>query len=159
MKIKLFNEKGHLTVEAMSMLKNGELNEKNLILTLEHIEKCSICAGKFAGSFEEEELVETPLGFEETLESKIENKIENKKYKSKKISNIKFAFYCTKIAVAASIALIIVFSNKLNFIVNGEKSYVKPLDLSFVNSISSELNDFSERIIKLEVLKDDKKEK
>ena len=143
----LFNKEGHLTEDTVKLLKLGTLRDEELILILEHIGDCQECASVFADSFEEEELAQAPLGFEEKVQIKIKNK---------KKSNIHFNLYCARVVVAASIALIMVFSNGLSFIANTKTNYVKPLDLSFINSFNSDLNTFSEKIIKMEVFDNDK---
>jgi hypothetical protein len=108
------------------------------------------CAGAFADSFTDDEIAEAPLGFQEKIQIKI---------KGKKQSNIQFSFYCVKVAVAASIALMIVFSNGLNSLANAKTNYVKPLNLSIANSVNANLNTFSEKIINLEVFNNDKEKK
>jgi len=146
----LFDKEGHLTEETLKVLKFDILQDEELIFVLEHISDCQKCAGTFADSFKDDELAEAPLGFQEKVQIKI---------KSKKQSNIQFSFYCVKVAVAASIALMVVFSNGLNSLANSKMDYVKPLDLSVVNSINANLNNFSEKIINLEVFNNDKEKK
>lgn len=95
----LFNKEGHLTDDTVKLLKRGTLKDEELISILEHISDCQKCASVFADSFEDDELAEAPLGFEEKVQ--IEIKIRK--------SNIHFSLYCVRVAVAASIALIMVF--------------------------------------------------
>jgi hypothetical protein len=146
----LFDKEGHLTEETLEALKFDILQDEELISVLDHISECQKCAGAFAGSFEDDELAEAPLGFQEKVQIKI---------KGKKQSNIQFSFYCVKVAVAASIALMMVFSNGLNSLANTKNNYVKPPDLGIVNLVNAELNTFSEKIIKLEVFNNDKEKK
>lgn len=146
----LFDKEGHLTEETLNILKFDILQNEELIFVLEHISNCQKCAGAFADNFKDDELAEAPLGFQEKVQIKT---------KSKKESKIQFSFYCVKVAVAASIALMVVFSNGLNSLVNSKIGYVKPLDLSVVNSINANLNNFSEKIINLEVFNNDKEKK
>jgi hypothetical protein len=146
----LFNKEGHLTDATLKVLKFDILKDEELICILEHISDCQKCAGAFADNFKDDELAEAPLGFEEKVQIKI---------KGKKQSNIHFGFYCVKVAIAASIALMMVFSNGLNFLANTRTNYVKPLDLSLVNSVNAELNTFSKKIIKMEVFNNDKEKK
>lgn len=143
----LFNKEGHLTEDTVKLLKLGTLKDEELISILEHISDCQECASVFADSFEDDELAEAPLGFEEKVQIKIKNKKE---------SNTHFNLYCARVAIAASIALIMVFSNGLSFIANTKTNHVKPLDLSFINSFNSNLNTLSEKIIKMEVFNNDK---
>lgn len=149
-KNRIFNKEGHLNEDTVRLLKLGTLDDEELIPILEHISDCQECASVFADSFEDDELAEAPLGFEEKVQIKIKNKKE---------SNIRFNLYCARVAIAASIALIMVFSNGLSFLANTKTNYVKPLDLSFINSFNSNLNTFSERIIKMEVFSYDKEKK
>lgn len=146
----LFNKEGHLTEETLEALKFDILKDEELISVLEHISDCQKCAGAFADSFTDDEIAEAPLGFQEKIQIKI---------KGKKQSNIQFSFYCVKVAVAASIALMIVFSNGLNSLANAKTNYVKPLNLSIANSVNANLNTFSEKIINLEVFNNDKEKK
>lgn len=146
----LFNKEGHLTDTTLKALKFSTLKDEELIFILEHIGDCQKCAGAFADSFKEDELAEAPLGFQEKVQIKI---------KGKKQSNIRFSFYCVKVAVAASIALMLVFSNGLNFLASTKTNYMKPLDLSIVNTVNAKLSIFSEKIIKLEVFNNDNEKK
>nr|WP_202117402.1 hypothetical protein [Clostridium chromiireducens] len=146
----LFNKEGHLTEEVLKILKFDRLRDEELIFILEHISACEECAGAFADSFKENELTEAPSGFQEKVQIRI---------KDKKRRNIQFNFYCVKVAVAASIALMMVFSNGLNSLANSKANYVKPPDLSVLNSVNANLNNFSEKIIKLEVFINDKEKK
>lgn len=146
----LFDKGGHLTEETLTALKFDILQDEELIDLLEHISDCQKCADAFADSFKDDELAEAPLGFQEKVQIKI---------KGKKKSNIQFSFYCVKVAVAASIALMMVFSNGLNSLVNSKKNYVRPPDLSILDSVNANLNDFSEKIVKLEVFNNDKEKK
>lgn len=147
---RLFDKEGHLTKETLTMLKFDILGEEEMIDILEHISDCQMCAGEFADSFKEDELAEAPLGFQEKVQIKI---------KSKRQSKIQFRFYCVKVAVAASVALILVFSNGLNSLVNTATNHVKPLDSGIVDSVNVNLNNFSEKIIKLEVFNNDQEKK
>lgn len=149
-KLTLFNKEGHLTDETLKTLKSDNLKDDELISVLEHISDCESCAGAFAESFADNELAEAPLGFEEKVQIKI---------RDNKRSNVQFSFYCVKVAVAASIALIMVFSNGLNSLANSNINYVKAPDLSIASSVNASLNTFSEKIIKLEVFDNDKEKK
>ncbi|WP_077866363.1 hypothetical protein [Clostridium saccharobutylicum] len=146
----LFDKEGHLTEETLRALKFGNLKDEDLISILDHISDCQKCSGAFADSFKDDELADAPLGFQEKVQIKIQNK---------KQSTIGFSFYCAKVAIAASIALMMVFSNGLNFLASTKTNYVKPVDFSVLNSINTNLNSFSQKIIKLEVFNNDKEKK
>lgn len=144
---KLFNKEGHLTKETLDALKLDILNNGELLSILDHISDCEKCAGAFADNFNDNELAKAPLGFEETVELKI---------KDKKQSATHFNFYCFKVAATVCIALLMVFSNGLNFLANEKADHIKPIDLNILDSVNSNLNNFSEKIIKLEVFNNEK---
>lgn len=148
----LFNENGHLTKTLLQRFKEGSLSDNELVLMSEHICMCETCAEVLADSFNDNELADAPLGFEQDVISKMKNKKE---------SNTQFIFYSLRVITAASIALIFVFSNSLNFIANTK---IKPLDvnpisLSSINTISVNINKFSQKIINMEVFNNEKGKK
>ena len=148
----LFEENRHVTKISLKALKDGGLIDTELILLLEHISNCEECADAIASSFNENELAEAPLGFEQEIMCKIEKRKENRS---------QFVFYSLRVAIAASIALIFVFSNGLNFLANTKTNTlnVNPMSLSTVNTINDTLNDFSQKIISLEVFNNEKRKK
>ncbi|MBU3177757.1 hypothetical protein KPL47_15605 [Clostridium estertheticum] len=145
----LFNENGHITKILIQRFKEGSLSDNELLLMSEHICLCETCADVLADSFNNNELADAPLGFEQEVISKI---------KKKKESNTQFIFYSLRVITAASIALIFVFSNSLNFIANKPLD-VNPISLSSINTINASLNTFSQKIIKLEVFNNEKGKK
>ena len=148
----LFKEYGHLTKTSLKAFKEGSLNDNELILLSEHICKCEGCADALANSFNDNELAEAPLGFEQEILFKIKKKKEN---------NTQFVFYSLRVAMAASIALMFVFSNSLNFLANTKDKTldVNPMSLSTMNTVNQSLNNFSQKIIKLEVFNNEKGKK
>ncbi len=148
----LFKENGHLTNLSLKGLKDGSLSDNELILILEHISLCEICADALADSFNDNELAAVPSGFEQEILSKI---------KKKKEKNNQFVFYSLRVAMAASIALMFVFSNGLNFLANAEMKplHVTPMNLSTINTFNKDLNNFSQKIINLEVFNNEKRKK
>ena len=75
-RIILFNENGHLTKELLQKFKAGSLSENELVLMSEHICLCEICAAVLADSFNNNELADAPLGFEQEVICKIKKKKE-----------------------------------------------------------------------------------
>ncbi len=148
----LFKENGHLTKISLEGLKDGTLIDSELVLISEHICSCEDCAEALADSFNESELLNAPLGFEEEVLSKIKNKKQSKN---------EFIFYSLRVTMAASIALVFVFSGALNSLANTniKAVNVNPASLSTVNTINKSLNHFSQKIINLEVLGNEKEKK
>lgn len=148
----LFEEDGHLTKISLIALKKDHLSDDELVLISEHMCMCASCADSLADSFCEDELAIAPLGFREEILSKIEKKKEK---------NTQFFFYSLRVAVAASIALIFVFSNALNLIANTkiEPLNIASMSLNTTNTINKSLNDFSQKIIHLEVFNNENEKK
>lgn len=148
----LFKENGHLTNISLKGLKDGSLSMDELIIISEHISKCEECAGALADSFMENELSDVPSGFEQEILCKIKNRKEKK---------TQFVFYSLRVAMAASIALMFVFSNQLNFIANKKTNTlnVNPISLSSINTVNDSLNDFSQKLINMEVFYNEKGKK
>ena len=145
--IRLFDEDGHLSIEAICRLKEGALNDDELIKVLDHISDCSECAGILSESYDENELAEVPEGFEESIELKIHRNDEKGKTK------FNFGFYCMKVIAAASIAIMMLFSNELNSIAGTGVQNIKAPDYGKAVTVCSQLNSFSQKIINLEVFK------
>jgi len=148
----LFKENGHLTKESLKGIKEGAYRDSELVLLSEHISKCEDCADDLANSFNNSDFANAPSGFEQEILSKITKIKENNK---------QFVFYSLRVAMAASIALMFVFSNSLNFVANTKvKSFdVNPISLSTINTINSNLNNFSQKIINMEVFNNEKGKK
>lgn len=141
---KLFDDDGHASIESICKLKEGNLSDNELISVLDHIANCSECAGILADSYDENELIEVPKGFEENIERNI---------KDKKQTKFNFGLYCMKVTAATVIAIIIVFSNQFNFLTSSGGDRIKVPDYRKADSVCSHLNSISEKIINLEVFK------
>jgi len=148
----LFKQNEHLTKISIKAFKDGSLGDNELIILSEHISHCEECAGVLANSFNDGELAEAPLGFEQEILCKI---------KKKKEKNTQFLFYSLRVAMAASIALMFVFSNGLNFLANTKTKTleVNAMSLSNINIINESLNNFSQKIINMEVFNNEKGKK
>lgn len=148
MKSTLFDEKGHLSIETIEKLKVGSLNDDEMILVSEHLCDCESCANCLANSFEDNELVDVPSGFEDEVQSKIESKKQVKR---------EFMLYSFKIGVAVCIALMFVFSNVFNIVTNSQiKKYTNISKINVANSINTKLTNFSEKVVNMEVFKHEK---
>nr|WP_254903585.1 hypothetical protein [Clostridium tyrobutyricum] len=141
-----------MTKNALEEFKKGNLQDTELIQISEHVSQCEKCSDEMADSFTDTELAEAPLGFEEEVNNRISDR---------KKANVQFVLYSIRVSIAACIALVFVFSNTLNVIANTK---VKTVDivspnLSIVNSINKSLDDFSQKIISMEVFNSENKEK
>lgn len=149
----LFDKKGHLTQLALMSLKAGSLTKNELILVTSHIADCLSCAGHFADSFADSELKQVPRCFTEKLENRIFTPFaENSK---------KLRAYSLRVGLAVCASLTIVFISSLVSYANftNYAAKVKPPELSIVYSINSELKDFSQKILNMEVFSDETKKR
>lgn len=136
----LFDENGHLTKKSIKCLKDGSLKSEETIMILDHVSECEKCSAYIADGFDDTELVKAPSGFCDEVENKIKKRKSNE-----------FIFYSLRVSIAACMALMIVFSNTLNFIVNTKKVVgIAPPNLSIVNSINTNISNFSQKIINME---------
>ena len=138
-----FNENGHLTADAFTALKNGSLNDDELIAAAEHIGNCPACASTFSASFDDHELAQAPSGFAQQVQTRADEKYKN---------SIQFIFYSLRVTAAVCAALIIVFSGSFRSIANAQdlSTAVKAPSFGFVDSINSSLRDFSQKVVRLE---------
>jgi len=148
----LFDKTGHLDKVSLIKLKEGSLNDEDLSLALEHICNCEECSDVFANSYNDNELAEAPLGFHNEIQEKI---------KKKRESDIKLFFYSFRVAVAAGIALVFVFSNTLSFVANKKinPGIINSSNLSVVSTINTQITNFSTKIVNLEVFNNEKEKK
>lgn len=148
----LFNKDGHLTDEALALLKDGHANDDELITITEHIGYCMACAQTLLSSYDESTLAAAPSGFSEQIKSRLTIKKEN---------TIQLWFYSLKVCAAVCAALLIVFSGTFNWAARSDalSSAVKAPSLGFVDSISSGLKDFSQMLVSMEGFKFENKKK
>jgi hypothetical protein len=149
---RLIKRSEHLTEVSLKGFKEGSLGNNELILLSEHICSCEGCADILANSFTISELVDAPLGFQQEILDKIDKK---------KTNNTQFAFYSLRVVMAASIALMFVFSNSLSFLANSKTAAlnINPVNLRGINTVNVGLNNFSQKIINMEVFNNEKRKK
>lgn len=167
--IGLFDSEGHLTPSTLAALCCGSLCDEAALAVLTHIGDCAECAEDYAAVLEQGQLVDPPVGFTERLQGMFEAETlfpeaasteqaekppvamaaPEKKVK-KQQSNTSFFAYAFRVAIAASIALVITFSG---FSMGSTKKIVpvKAPGFSFVDSISNGLKDFSQSVLNREV--------
>lgn len=149
----VFNDKGHLTEYALESIKKGTLAQSDLVKASSHMAECLSCADAFAGSFADWELEEVPSGFADDVMNRLSYNPERNKAEEKK----RFLFYSFRVAFAVCASLVIIFSGSLDFYANAV-SYTertRPAGekiVNYINDINTELKDFSQKILDLEVL-------
>lgn len=143
MSIPVYNA-GHLSECDLQALKEGTLHEAKILALSEHMSDCMMCAGRFAACFGEDELLEVPAGFRENIVNRLRPEKEDKR---------QMLFYSVRVAVAACLTLIFIFSGVLNFI-QGMESKIEGYGvegLYLADSVNSGFQNFSKKVLDLEV--------
>ncbi len=138
----IFNKSGHLDAAAVEALKKGRLPPEALAEAAEHTAVCTVCAAALADSFGENELAAVPAGFSEAVLSKADFRKENSR---------QFVFYSLRVALAASIALFILFSGAFSGLSLYASERGSPPDLDFPYKISESIRDSSKKLLDWEV--------
>lgn len=105
---------------------------------MEHISRCSYCAGKLAIAMQEQELVDTPPGLKESI-------LGQTVYNKKKRRQNEFWVYTLKVSFAVSVAVLIIMTTALP---GGIQSY-KDSGFSFTKEIKAEDRKNNSRILDL----------
>lgn len=146
------NDARHLSEYDLKALKEGALHDVEILAFSEHMSNCRLCAGKFAASFAENELLTVPSGFEENIAVRLEPGKEDRK---------QLFFYSIKVAVAACATLIFVFSGAINFFADLDSKIegyqVKGQYVADV--VNTGFQDFSKKIFYLEVFVNENEKK
>ena len=149
----IFNSRRHLSPFALAALKAGSLPENELILVTTHIAQCLDCANAFADSFADNELKEVPIGFMEEIENRL---AADKTHKGKNLF-----FYSLRVGLAVCASLTILLFGTLSF--HGKADayahIIKPPDLRFTQSINTQLRDFSQKLLNMEVFLNETKKR
>jgi hypothetical protein len=148
----IYDEDGHLSQFILESLKEGNLPEVELIQAVSHMADCESCANAYADSFNSSELSDVPLGFADEVKRKLSLKKQN---------NRQFVAYSMKVAVAVCASLVIVFSGAINFISSADSIITKtqPANLSFINTVNTNLKDLSQKLLFKEGFKNENKKK
>jgi hypothetical protein len=147
----IFDREGHLTENAiLSFIKNYS-SPAELMEIAEHISTCEKCSLALANSFEQKDLKEVPFGFSEEVQRKAFPPSNGSKYQ--------LFFYSFRVAIAASIALAILFSGTFNRIITADIERIPAPDKTYVDDINATLRNFSQKLLNLEVFNNEKKEK
>lgn len=138
----------HVTQTALNDFATGSLQPEELDDVASHIAGCEQCAIALAEVLEAGEPAEVPEGFEEEISNRI--------YRLRQ-KNAEFFHFSLRVALAACITLFFVFSSVLN-VFNGSRNHlinIKAPGFSVVESVSTNLRNFSQQILEMEVFKND----
>lgn len=133
----------HMSPEDLKSLRKGTLYEAERLSLLEHMSDCSLCAARYAGCFEADELLEVPSGFRENLLSRLKPERDDKR---------QMLFYSIRVAIAACATLIFIFSGALNFVAS-LGTMLKGYEVRgqyVAETVNIGFQDFSKRILNLE---------
>ncbi len=143
---------GHLTEYELKALKEGTLLKSEVLTFSEHISDCGLCAERFTACLEEDELMEVPKGFRENVVHKLQPEKDDRR---------QLLFYSIRVAVAACITLIFIFSGALNFISGMDNRIMKQdiRGLYVADTVNAGLQNFSEKLLNLEVFASESEKK
>lgn len=96
----------HVTDEQLKDYISDRMTGKGQMEFLEHISKCSYCAGKLANAMQEQELVDTPPGLKDSI---LGQTVLNKK---KRRQN-EFWIFTAKVSFAVSVAVFLIMTTAL----------------------------------------------
>lgn len=147
-----FDQNGHLTDAGIAALRDGLLSPEETLTVAEHIGSCPVCAALFAGSFTEGALPAVPRGFSEMVLRKADIREADRKKQ--------LFFYSLRVSFAACIAIAILCSGAFSRLANSAMTKpIQPPDIQFVDNINVSLQDFSQRLLNLEVFSHEKEKK
>lgn len=129
----------------LKSLQTGTLSQEEQLMILSHIADCEACAARLCNLTTL--VLDTPPDFEE--------KVISKWHTQKKPHRLSLFLYSLRVGIAACIALMLLYSGVF------ERFHVdfRPLNTERTNSITTEMNRFTEKILNWEVSKNDQKTK
>lgn len=130
---------------------SGSLSQEETDAVTEHLASCISCSNALA-ELASQHPRETPAGFEEEVRRRIDRE------KEKKSELLHFSF---RVAIAACAAFFFIFLGALNAAAGPQNPLAKIEAPSFsaVDNISTQLRDFSQKILQMEVFQDAKTKK
>lgn len=150
---KPINISGHITQTLLHEFADGTLGQDALIAAAAHIAECEQCALALAEAIEAKQAANVPAGFDEEVFCRIAHLTEKKTG-----GLVHFSF---RVALAACVSLLFIFSGTLNRLADPNHSFekIKSPDFSVVETINTNLQNFSHKILTMEVFQHDKETK
>lgn len=142
----------HVSKNSWKKLYLRQLPNEEKIAMAEHIQNCDVCATVFAEFLEKNGLLNLPPQFSKGVDKKRSairlTATPLSSDKGKREANREYRRYSCKVAIAACIALLLLFSGTFSSGVKMiSKSKVLEPDFSTINQITQDLSDFSKKII------------
>ena len=161
MRTSLSNSNRHLNLEDLRLLKKEVLPIEENIKAMAHIGVCDLCAASFAACFDDKELVVVAPDFSGRVLKKISKSLEEpKKQKTKESQKKELYFFTARVSLAMCLTLMLFFSGTFSNITRTfEADKINRIDLSGMNAFSETIRTFSNKIIQVEVTKNDQKKK
>jgi hypothetical protein len=125
---------------------------KDKISMLEHVSVCESCAETMYDLFAESGLINVPSDLKANILTKLHGVRESGLTCRK--SSI-FAGYSFRVGIAMCISLLLIFSGWFNLSAYLKKEFIPVPDFSFMNTVTQDFRSFSDRIINMEVVKND----
>ena len=147
----IVNQNCHPTPQTLHDFIAGTLTPEDTLTAADHIASCPLCTRALA-EIAGENQVKVPVGFEEEIKNRITLE------KQKKTELLHFSF---RVAAAACAAFFFIFIGALNAAAGPRDPLAKIQAPSFsaVDNISTNLRDFSQKILDMEVFQHAETEK
>jgi hypothetical protein len=178
----------HLSQETLAQLKSGRLTNVEMIEALEHLANCSLCAERFAESFQQQELLPVPVEFSSKVLKEMHadhifkesrsimkttqrltvekpnrakaNPMTQESVMFRSNRKREFYYYAARVSLAMCMTLMLLFSGTFNFMVNTvEAKATQTIDFSKVNAFTENIRNISDKIVDMEVYNNDQKKK
>ena len=135
---------GHVTQAALCGFAAGRLRCDELSAVAEHTARCEQCALALAEAIEARQVAAAPAGFDEEVMNRVS---------SPKRKKAELARFSVRVALAACITLLFIFSGALGMLGGLQEplAKIKAPDFSAVDNINMRLQCFSEQILNMEV--------
>lgn len=157
-------EHKHLTHDILLNFNQEKLNEEDYMNVLEHISCCNDCAQMFADCFTATDTLTPPHYLKENIMEEIHHTEETQRLLSSQLQpklslRKQLFFYSLKVSAAMLGALVITFSGLPSRNFSGQKSDFPIMSMSKMSDFTKSLNEFSTKLINLEVNYYDEEEK
>lgn len=148
-------EKKHISEKTFEALIKHQLSKEETVSVLEHISSCTYCAEVYAKIIENDYSLTPSPDFKEIIMKKSKRFRLPKKYSQR----AELWFYSLRVGIAMSFTLLIIYSNMFQVFSQAGKKNDFIFDHSFFTTINNNINNFTTKLINLEVNNDENKKK
>ncbi len=154
---------GHLSDETILLLKSGKLSYDDNLRALEHLGQCPVCSDFLAQCFEEQELLAVDPDFSDRIMREAVRA--GKEAAAPRPEKPMRVFYSYALRVAAAVCLTLLmlsagpFQMAVDAIESNDSTIVGEISIAKVDAFTESVWTITDKIVKLEVYKNDQEEK